>query len=114
MKLLSRHSVRAERSFVGSSQAPQSLPAVLERWKAEVRIAKLWSELKRPLLWQVGRLLFAVSRDQAFLDRAGWILSLAPGRQRRSWALRLLSLSPHYFIYQWTELYGGEAPAGDS
>jgi len=72
-----------------------------------MRLARLWSELNRPPLWQVGRLMFSISRRQAFLDHAGWILRLAPSNRRRSWALRVLSLSPHYFIYQWTQRYAG-------
>lgn len=59
---------------------------------------------KRPSLgWQVGRLAFAGTTRQAFLDHRwiGWLLRVAPGRRRRSLALWILSLSPHYFIYQW-------------
>jgi len=74
-------------------------------------MAKLWRKLSRPPLWQAGRILFAVSAEQAFLDRAGWIITLAPRSQRRSWALRLLSLSPHYFTYQWDERYSGKSRA---
>lgn len=58
----------------------------------------------RPTLqWQVGRLLLAGSRRQAFLDQRwiGALLQVTPPARRRSLALRLLSLSPHYFIYQW-------------
>jgi ubiquinone/menaquinone biosynthesis C-methylase UbiE len=44
----------------------------------------------------------AGSSRQAFLDHRaiGWPLRAA-SRHRQSLALRLLSLSPHYFIYQW-------------
>ena len=53
--------------------------------------------------WQIGRIALAGSRRQAFLDHRwfDWLLRLAPARRRRSLALRILSLSPHYFIYQW-------------
>ena len=59
---------------------------------------------RRPSLgWQVGRIVLAGSRRQAFLDHRwiDWLLRVAPKRRRRSLALRILSLSPHYFIYQW-------------
>lgn len=60
---------------------------------------------RRPsLAWQIARLALAGSRRQAFLDQR-WIgpllLRVTPRRRRRSLALRILSLSPHYFIYQW-------------
>jgi len=59
---------------------------------------------RRPSLgWQIGRILLAGSSRQAFLDHRwiGRLLPAAPERWRRSLALRVLSLSPHYFIYQW-------------
>ena len=39
-------------------------------------------------------------RPQAFLDAAwvSWLLRRIPAEQQRKWALRLLSLSPHYFF----------------
>jgi len=54
--------------------------------------------------WHLARLGFAGSTHQAFLDRRliGWVLRIVPPRHRRSLALRILSLSPHYFIYQWS------------
>lgn len=67
---------------------------------------------QRPTLgWHIARVALAGSRRQAFLGHRsiGWLLRAAPERQRRSLALRILSLSPHYFIYQW-ERY----PAGSS
>ncbi len=73
-----------------------------------MRIARVLSELKRPPLWQTARILFSVSRRQAFLDRAGWMLQLSPADRKRPWALWILSLSPHYFIYQWTGRYRGK------
>ena len=53
--------------------------------------------------WRLGRIALAGSSRQAFLDHhwIDWLLRLAPARRRRSLALRILSLSPHYFIYQW-------------
>ena len=59
---------------------------------------------RRPRLgWQIARLALAGSRRQAFLDHRSieWLLRRAPAKRRRSLALRILSLSPHYFIYQW-------------
>lgn len=53
--------------------------------------------------------MLAGSRRQAFLDHR-WLAALlrvAPERRRRALALRILSLSPHYFIYQW-ERYPAE------
>jgi len=60
-------------------------------------------ESRPSLVWQVARLALAGSNRQAFLDHRsiGWLLRSAPARRRRSLALRFLSLSPHYFIYQW-------------
>lgn len=58
----------------------------------------------RPSLgWQIARLALAGSGRQAFLHHRwiGWLLRVAPRRRRRALALRILSLSPHYFIYQW-------------
>ncbi len=56
-----------------------------------------------PIGWQVARLVTAGSSRQAFLDRRwiSWALRAAPQNRRRGLALRLLSLSPHYFVYQW-------------
>jgi len=53
--------------------------------------------------WQIGRLVLGGSRRQAFLDHRSieWLLRIAPAKRRRPLALRILSLSPHYFIYQW-------------
>ncbi len=58
---------------------------------------------RRPgLLWLLTRLAVCSSKNHAFLDRA-WlpaVLRCTPPRWRRALALRLLSLSPHYWIYQ--------------
>jgi SAM-dependent methyltransferase len=57
--------------------------------------------------WRLLRLLAADSRREAFLDRR-WVaplLRLAPPAQRRGLALRLLALSPHYWLYQWSNRY---------
>lgn len=67
---------------------------------------------RRPRLgWQLARLVAGGSRRQAFLDQPWivWILRAAPRRLRRGLALRILSLSPHYFIYQWD----GYPPSSD-
>lgn len=55
-------------------------------------------------LWQ---LVAAGSKGHAFLDRAwiGALLRLCPRPWRRGLALRLLGLSPHYFVLQWTNRY---------
>ncbi len=60
-----------------------------------------------PRSWKLMRALIARSKEHAFLDRAwiGWLLRLTPPRLRRSLALRLLSLSPHYWVYQWSSRY---------
>jgi ubiquinone/menaquinone biosynthesis C-methylase UbiE len=62
---------------------------------------------KPPLSWTAARILFAGSKDQHFLDRAwiGHLLRLCPGKLKRSMALRLIGLSPHYWWYQWSDLY---------
>lgn len=59
--------------------------------------------MRPSIAWQLARLALAGSRRQAFLDHRAiaWWLRVAPERRRRSLALRILSLSPHYFIYQW-------------
>ena len=56
----------------------------------------------------------ARSRDHAFLDRAwiGWLLRATPRGLRTPLALRLLSLSPHYWVYQWTRRYPAECSRG--
>ncbi len=56
-----------------------------------------------PIGWQLARLAITGSSRQAFLDRRWipWLLRAAPPSIRRGLALRILSLSPHYFIYQW-------------
>ena len=58
--------------------------------------------------WKILQLLIAGSKDHAFLDRA-WIaplLGLMPPKLRSRLAIRLLALSPHYWIYQWNNRYG--------
>jgi 2-polyprenyl-3-methyl-5-hydroxy-6-metoxy-1,4-benzoquinol methylase len=61
------------------------------------------------------RLLVASSKDHAFLDRAwiSWLFRFTPRRLRRPLALRLLSLSPHYWVYQWTNYYAAGLPRGE-
>jgi ubiquinone/menaquinone biosynthesis C-methylase UbiE len=57
--------------------------------------------------WKIARLLVARSKEHAFLDHAwiGPLFALIPRRFRQGLALRLLSLSPHYWVYQWTNKY---------
>ncbi len=57
--------------------------------------------------WRLLRLLIASSKDHAFLDRpwVPWLFRVCPPGRRRGLALYLLSLSPHYWIYQWTTKY---------
>jgi cyclopropane fatty-acyl-phospholipid synthase-like methyltransferase len=65
-------------------------------------------ERRRPSwTWQAARILLAGSSDQAFLDHGwiGWLLDALPLSARRPVALRILGLSPHYFINQWTNAY---------
>ena len=71
----------------------------------DVRSGRMASKQgKKPSLrWRAAQLILAGSRNQAFLNRK-WIpiaLKAVPSRLRRRFALGLLSLSPHYFIYQW-------------
>lgn len=63
-----------------------------------------------PRGWLLLQLLLAGSRSHAFLDRryVGPLLASLPGRYRRGAALRLLGLSPHYWVYQWCDLYPAE------
>jgi 2-polyprenyl-3-methyl-5-hydroxy-6-metoxy-1,4-benzoquinol methylase len=63
-----------------------------------------------PQTWRVARRLIARSREHAFLDRRwiGPLLRIVPRGLRRSLALRLLGLSPHYWVYQWTTRYPAE------
>lgn len=58
-------------------------------------------------LWRLARLLIASSKAHAFLDRPwiAWLLRLTPRRWRKAAALRLLSLSPHYWMHQWLDCY---------
>ena len=61
------------------------------------------SSRRAPLGWQLARLAIGGSSRQAFLDQGAVsrALGAVPRRHRRALALRILSLSPHYFIYQW-------------
>jgi ubiquinone/menaquinone biosynthesis C-methylase UbiE len=63
-------------------------------------------------LYRLLRLLIGGSKDHAFLDRPciGWLLACTPARWRTPLALRLLSFSPHYWIYQFTGVYPRDCP----
>lgn len=67
-----------------------------------------------PRGWKLARALIARSKQHAFLDRPwiGWLLGATPRRLRRPLALRLLSLSPHYWVYQWSSRYPVEYRRG--
>jgi SAM-dependent methyltransferase len=51
--------------------------------------------------------MIASSKAHAFLDRPWipWLMRLTPTRWRKALALRLLSLSPHYWMHQWLDCY---------
>jgi 2-polyprenyl-3-methyl-5-hydroxy-6-metoxy-1,4-benzoquinol methylase len=63
-------------------------------------------------LWKTLQLLIAGSKGHAFLDHAWlpWLFRITPRRLKTPLALRLLSFSPHYFIYQWTDRYPAALP----
>lgn len=65
--------------------------------------------------WRLARLLIASSKQHAFLDRAwiSWLFRCVPRGLRQPLARRLLSLSPHYYVYQWTDRYPDECPRGE-
>ena len=70
---------------------------------------------RKALSWQVLRLLLGVSGQQAFLD-ASWVrlmLAATPSSHRKQLAIRILGLSPHYFVEQWTTAYARDAPRRD-
>lgn len=99
------------------SAAPASEATASARRRSTPEEAAAWlaSEVlhHRPTrTWRLLQLAAAASSDGAFLDRP-WIeplLRLAPPGRRRDLALRLLALSPHYWLYQWSNRY----PAGTS
>jgi len=64
-------------------------------------------ECKTPLTARIFLVLTTGFTEQNFLGQP-WIPLLfkaAPKKYRRSLALRLLAMSPHYFIYQWSTRY---------
>jgi ubiquinone/menaquinone biosynthesis C-methylase UbiE len=95
------------------SQGPSATEA--ERRRPSPEDIATWQRLEvqhhRPgAVWKAVQLLVAGSKGHAFLDRP-WItplLRLTPPSLRRPLAIRLLALSPHYWIYQWNNRY---APA---
>ena len=77
--------------------------------------AVLASGPRASTVWKLMRRLISSSRDHAFLDRA-WIpglLRITPRSLRSPLALRLLSLSPHYLVYQWTDRYPASCPRSE-
>ncbi len=65
--------------------------------------------------WRLARLLIASSARHAFLDRSWipWMMRCVPRRARKALALRLLSLSPHYWMHQWLDCYPLEMSRGE-
>ena len=61
--------------------------------------------------WKLQRFLIASSKNHAFLDRfwAPWLFAFVPRAKRRDFALHLLSFSPHYWIYQWSDKYSPDS-----
>ena len=62
---------------------------------------------KSSITTKIIRILTFGFTEQSFLGQP-WIpllLKITPKKYRKSLALRLLSISPHYFIYQWTARY---------
>jgi ubiquinone/menaquinone biosynthesis C-methylase UbiE len=58
--------------------------------------------------WQLAlRLITQGLRSQNYLGQPllPALLAYAPERYRRALALRILAISPHYYIYQWSDLY---------
>jgi 2-polyprenyl-3-methyl-5-hydroxy-6-metoxy-1,4-benzoquinol methylase len=99
-----------------SKQGTASLAQMLSgRLRAIARHAEAGaaSPYQRPGYgWWLARLLIASSKRHAFLDRA-WIsglMRLVPARWQKPLALRLLSLSPHYWVYQWSPVYPTSIP----
>lgn len=81
----------------------------MEREQALVAgAARDWKPNRMPSPgWRLARLLIASSKDHAFLDRGWlpWVMKCSPRRLRKGLALRLLSLSPHYWMHQWLDCY---------
>jgi SAM-dependent methyltransferase len=65
--------------------------------------------------WRLARLLIASSKAHAFLDRRWipWLMRCLPRPAQRALALRLLSLSPHYWMHQWLDCYPLEMSRGE-
>lgn len=64
-------------------------------------------EYKQPLSARMFRVLTSDFAEQNYLGKA-WIpllLRVAPKKYRRNLALKLLGMSPHYLIYQWSTRY---------
>jgi len=92
-----------------------SRPFPLGRLRRRGAKAPVADHHPQTLGWRLMRLLIASSKDHAFLDRSwtAWLFRVTPRRLRRPLALRLLSLSPHYWIYQWTDYYPAELSRGE-
>lgn len=80
-------------------------------------LQRLVNELhsQKPMRWQLARVAFSGSAKQEFLKGRWieWILRLTPRKIRRPLALRILALSPHYFVYQWTDRYPANRTRAD-
>ncbi|MFH2138512.1 MAG: class I SAM-dependent methyltransferase [Candidatus Omnitrophota bacterium] len=61
----------------------------------------------KPMMYKILRLVVAGSKKHEFLNRhwISWLFKIVPRSFRETLALHLLSLSPHYFIYQWDSCY---------
>jgi ubiquinone/menaquinone biosynthesis C-methylase UbiE len=71
-------------------------------------VRREWKPNRVPgFAWRLARLLIASSKEHAFLDRGWlpWLMKCGPRRLRKAMALRLLSLSPHYWMHQWLDCY---------
>jgi ubiquinone/menaquinone biosynthesis C-methylase UbiE len=64
-------------------------------------------EFHTPFTAKIFRVLTSGLREQNFLGLPliPFFFKLVPGKYRRGLALRILGMSPHYFIYQWTTKY---------
>lgn len=64
-------------------------------------------QFRVPLIAKLLYVLTSGFTEQNFLGNASipFLLKICPKKHRRNLALRLLGISPHYFIYQWSTKY---------